>query len=77
MSHAKHRQIREIREIRVQNKIFVLLELFVFKKNLDMWGLLFEHELNELNEYFFIREPCEASADPLSMLKSKYFDHYF
>ena len=42
VSHAKHRQIREIREIRVQNKIFVrsvcnkifvLFDLFVFKKN--------------------------------------------
>ena len=31
VSHAKHRQIREISEIRVQ-KIFVLFELFVFKK---------------------------------------------
>lgn len=30
MSHAKHRQS----EIRVQNKIFVLFELFVFKKKL-------------------------------------------
>ena len=36
----KRIKLREIREIRVQNKIFGLFGLFVFKKNLDMWFIV-------------------------------------
>ena len=50
VSHAKHRQIREICEIRVPKNI-----RFIRK----------------------IRVQTSRALNPLSMLKSKYFDHYF
>ena len=56
MSHAKHRQIREISEIRVQ-KIFVLFGLFVFKKNSWSKDLVVKKSVR-------VRSVCVYKKDP-------------
>ena len=53
MSHAKHRQS----EIRVQNKIFVLFELFVFKKNSWSKDLVVKKSVR-------VRSVCVYKKDP-------------
>ena len=57
MSHAKHRQIREISEIRVQ-KIFVLFGLFVFKKNSCSKDLVVKKSVRS------VRSVCVYKKDP-------------
>ena len=55
MSHAKHRQIREIR---VQNKIFVLFVRFVFKKNSWSKDLVVKKSVRS------VRSVCVYKKDP-------------